>query len=179
MLWGAYCCTLPRDLARFASTALGYEFPDPNPEVYAQWAVFEAMIALMTPQGFADLMGTMWPELIAAMPFGMGKMMRFMGKIPGTLTLMKPMFPVLFPRLLPMMMPKVMTTMLQRAGERVPMPEYMREQMPSLMPKVMDSLMPHMIGEVVPLVTQPMVDFLQGKKHKPASSSPQPICKGT
>jgi Fe-S oxidoreductase len=167
------------DLARFASSALGHEFPDPNPEVHAQWAVFEAMIALMTPQGFADLMGKMWPELIAAMPFGMGKMMRFMGKIPGALALMKPMFPVLFPRLLPTMMPKVMSTMLQRVGERVPMPEYMREQMPSLMPKVMDSLMPHMIGEVVPLVTGPMIDFLRGKKPKAALSPPQPICKGT
>lgn len=151
------------DLARFASSALGYDFPDPNPEVKRQWAVFEAMIALMTPQGFADLMGTMWPELIDAMPFGMGPMMRAMGKIPGALNLMKPMFPLLFPRLLPMMMPKVMPTMLKRVSERIPMPAYMAEQMPELMPKVMDNLMPHMIGEVVPLVTQPMIDYLQGK----------------
>ena len=57
--------------------------PDPNPEVREQWAVFEAMIELMTPQGFADLMGTMWPELIDAMPLRDGPMMRFMGKIPG------------------------------------------------------------------------------------------------
>jgi Fe-S oxidoreductase len=113
------------DLARFASCALGYEFPDPHPEVQAQWAVFEAMIALMTPQGFADLMGTMWPELIEAMPFGMGKMTRLMGKIPGTLELMRPMFPILFPRLLPLMMPNVMPTMLQRVAEQIPMPDYM------------------------------------------------------
>jgi Fe-S oxidoreductase/FAD/FMN-containing dehydrogenase len=151
------------DLARFASSALGYDFPDPNPEVQAQWAVFEAMIALMTPHGFADLMGTMWPELIGAMPFGMGPMMRVMGKIPGALNLMKPMFPVLFPRLLPMMMPKVMDTMLQRIGERVPMPDYMAEQMPELMPGIMDNLMPHMIGDVVPLVTDPMIAYLRGK----------------
>jgi Fe-S oxidoreductase/FAD/FMN-containing dehydrogenase len=156
------------DLARFASSALGYEFPDPHPEVKAQWAVFEAMIELMTPQGFADLMGTMWPELIDAMPLAMGPMMRLMGKIPGPLELMKPMFPVLFPILLPMMMPKVMPTMLERVAQRIPMPDYMQEQMPDLMPKVMDNLMPHMIGDVVPLVTQPMIDYLRG------NSAPQP-----
>jgi Fe-S oxidoreductase/FAD/FMN-containing dehydrogenase len=150
------------DLARFASSALGYDFPDPNPEVQAQWAVFEAMIALMTPEGFAELMRSMWPELIDAMPFGLGTMMRWMGKIPGSLEMMKPIFPVLFPRLLPKMMPKVMPVMLKRVQERIPMPNYMAEQMPDLMPRVMDNLMPHMIGDVVPLVTQPMIDYLRG-----------------
>jgi len=149
------------DLARFAAGALGYDFPEPDPEVRKQWAVFEAMIDLMTPEGFADLMGTMWPELIDAMPFGMGPMMRAMGKVPGALNLMKPMFPVLFPRLLPMMMPKVMPTMLDRVAERIPMPDYMAEQMPDLMPKVMDNLMPHMLSDVVPLVADPMIRYLQ------------------
>ena len=37
-------------------------------------------------------------------------------------------------------------------------------QMPVLMPKVMDTLMPHMIDDVVPLVTQPMIDYLRGKQ---------------
>ena len=152
-----------QDLAHFAASALGYEFPNPHPEALRQWAVFDGMIKLMTPAGFAELMGTMWPELIDAMPFGMGPMMRLMGKIPGALNLMKPMFPILFPRLLPMMMPKVMSTMLKRVGERITMPDNMREQMPELMPKVMDQLMPHMINDVVPLVTQPMIDYLQGR----------------
>jgi hypothetical protein len=119
----------------------------------------------MTPEGFAELMGTMWPELIDAMPYKMGPMMRFMGKVPGALTLMKPMFPILFPRLLPMMMPKVLPVMIQRIEERIEMPENMIELMPSLMPEVMDNLMPHMIGDVVPLVTQPMIDYLHGKNQ--------------
>ncbi|MGV8058357.1 MAG: FAD-binding and (Fe-S)-binding domain-containing protein [Smithellaceae bacterium] len=152
------------DLAHFTGNALGYEFPDPNPSVHSQWGVFDAFIGLMTPQGFANLMGTMWPELISAMPFGMGPMMRVMGKIPGALSLMKPMFPLLFPKLLPMMMPKVMPVMLKRVAEQILMPDYMIAQMPSLMPKVMDTLMPHMIDDVVPLVTQPMIDYLTGKK---------------
>jgi len=149
------------DLARFAAEHLGYDFPDPHPEVLAQWGVFEAMIDLMTPQGFADLMGTMWPELIDAMPFGMGKMMRVMGKVPGAMAMMKPLFPVLFPRLLPMMMPKVMPTMLDRVADVVTMPDYMQEQMPGMMPRVMDNLMPHMIDDLVPLVTDPMIAYLK------------------
>jgi hypothetical protein len=104
----------------------------------------------------------MWPELIDAMPFGMGTMMRAMGKVPGALNIMKPMFPILFPRLLPMMMPVVMPVMLERVAERIPMPDYMKEQMPELMPKVMENLMPHMIADVVPLVTQPMISYLRG-----------------
>ena len=154
------------DLAHFAASALGYDFPDSNPEVLRQWAVFEAMVYLMTPQGFADLMGSMWPELIDAMPMGMGGMMRAIGKVPGVLNLMKPLFPVLFPLLLPRMMPKVMDVMLQRVEERIPMPDYMREQMPELMPGVMENLMPHMIGDVVPLITGPMIDYLRGKQNK-------------
>jgi hypothetical protein len=149
------------DLARFCSERLGYKFPDPNPEVKAQWAVFEAMIALMTPEGFAQLMDTMWPELIDAMPLGMGGMMRAMGKVPGALGMMKPLFPVLFPKLLPMMMPKVMDTMLARVEAMIPMPDYMAEQMPELMPQVMDNLMPHMIDDLVPLVSDPMIAYLK------------------
>lgn len=108
-------------LAHYCGQAMGYDFPDPEPEVRAQWAVFEAMIALMTPEGFTELMGSMWPELIDAMPFAMGVMMRAMGRVPGALEIMKPMFPVPFPRLLPMMVPTVMSTMLHRVRERVPM----------------------------------------------------------
>ncbi len=154
------------DLAHFCAEALGFELPDPHPEVKAQWAVFEAMIELMTPEGFAKLMDSMWPELISAMPLGMGPMMRFFAKVPGMMTLMKPMFPVLFPRLLPMMMPKVMNTMLERVSAAIPMPDYMAEQMPEMMPKVMDNLMPHMIDDVVPLVTDPMIAYLKGKRKE-------------
>jgi Fe-S oxidoreductase/FAD/FMN-containing dehydrogenase len=156
------------DLAHFAASSLGIALPDPHPDVQRQWAVFEAMIALMTPEGFARLMGTMWPELIDAMPMGMGRMMRMAGKIPGALNLMKPVFPLLFPRLLPGMMPRLMPVMLKRVGEFVPMPDYMAEQMPELMPGVMNNLMPHMIGDVVPLVTQPMINYLEGKTTRAA-----------
>ena len=150
------------DLAHFCAESLGIELPDPHPEVRAQWAVFEAMIALMTPEGFATLMGDMFPELIAAMPLGMGPMMRAMGRV-KLVRFMKPLFPVLFPRLLPRMMPKVMGRMLELIGDRVPMPDYMREQMPEIMPSVMANLMPHMLPNVIPLVSQPMVEYLEGR----------------
>ncbi|MBM3146798.1 MAG: FAD-binding oxidoreductase, partial [Actinobacteria bacterium] len=149
------------DLARFTAEALGYDLPDPNPAVKAQWAVFDGMIKLMTPEGFADVMRDMFPELVEAMPKGMGSMMKGMAKVPGSLEAMKPMLPVLFPKLLPGMMPKVMPRMLELVKDRVPMPDYMAEQMPDLMPKVMDNLMPHMIGDVVPLISDDLITYLK------------------
>ena len=155
------------DLASFACRALGKEFEDPSPEVSRQWAVFEGMIALMTPQGFADLMSTMWPELLEAMPLGMGGMMRFIGKLgfvgDALFAVMKPVFPVLFPKLLTGMIPKVMPAMLERVAQKIPMPEDMVEQMPEMMPKVMDNLMPKMLPDVVPLAVPKMIAFLKGK----------------
>ena len=149
------------DLARFSAEALGFELPDPHPEVKAQWAVFDAMIKLMTPQGFADLMKTMWPELIDAMPANMGGMMKGMAKMPGAMEAMKPLFPTLFPKLLPQMMPKVMPTMIARIKDIVPMPDYMAEQMSEMLPKVMDNLMPHMLPDVVPLIVDDMIAYLK------------------
>jgi len=149
------------DLARFSAEALGLDLPDPNPEVKAQWAVFDAMIKLLTPQGFADLMKTMWPELVDAMPAGMGGMMKGMAKMPGAMEAMKPMFPTLFPKLLPQMMPKVMPTMIARIKDIVPMPDYMAEQMPEMLPQVMDNLMPHMLPDVVPLIADDLIAYLK------------------
>ena len=149
------------DLAHFVMESYGKHYDNPNPEVQKQWATFEAMIEVMTPEGFAEIMKSMWPELIAAMPMGMGNMMRAMGKVPGALKMMKPLFPILMPRMLPSMMPKVMDTMLERIAERVPMPDYMQEQMPGMMPKVMNNLLPHMVKDVVPLVTDPMIEYLE------------------
>jgi Fe-S oxidoreductase len=156
-----------RDLAAFACESLGKKFADPSPEVSRQWKVFEGMIALMTPKGFAELMDTMWPEMLKAMPLGMGGMMKGIGKLGPVggfmFALMKPVFPVLFPKLLPGMMPKVMPTMLERVAAIVPMPDYMTEQMPGMMPKVMDNLMPHMVHDLVPLAVPKMIAYLRGR----------------
>jgi hypothetical protein len=37
--------------------------------------------------------------------------------------------------------------------------------MPDLMPKVMDRLLPHMIGDVVPLVADPLIAYLRAGAH--------------
>jgi Fe-S oxidoreductase/FAD/FMN-containing dehydrogenase len=158
------------DLAAFACQGLGKKFADPTPEVLRQWAAFEGMIALMSPQGFANLMDTIWPELLQAMPLGMGKMMTGIGKLGPVgglmFELMKPVFPVLFPKLLPGMMPKVMPAMLERIGRMIPMPDYMAEQMPEMMPRIMDNLMPHMLPDVVPLAVPKMIAHLRGRARR-------------
>jgi len=58
--------------------------------------------------------------------------------------------------------------MLKKVAQQIQMPANMLELMPDMMPQVMDELMPHMLGKVVPLVTQPMIDYLTGKNSPPA-----------
>jgi hypothetical protein len=115
----------------------------------------------------AGLMEELFPQLVDAMPLGMGGMMRFIGKLGPVggllLAAMKPLFPVLFPLLMPAIMPKVLPDMLEAVGKRVPMPDFMREQMPDLMPRAFDNLLPHMLPDVVPLISQPLVDYLRGR----------------
>jgi len=155
------------DLATFLARAKGYEIREDKNYIMSSWATFEAMIELLRPANMAALMQEMFPQMVDAMPFGMGKLMRFIGKLGpvgrGILTAMKPLFPVLFPVLLPMMMPKLTPTMIELMAKRVPMPDFMKKQMPDLVPKAMENLMPHMLPAVVPLVSQPLVDYLTGR----------------
>ncbi len=42
----------------------------------------------------------------------------------------------------------------------------------AMMPGIMDNLMPHMVRDVVPLVSQPLVDYLQGRATTSAAGLP-------
>jgi len=152
------------DLAHIASEALGLPAYDPTAYALEQWRTFEAMIWLLKPEAMANLMKELLPQMIDAMPLGMGKMMRAIGKMPGgglILKAMKPLFPVLFPVLMPGMMDKVMPDMLAAVERRVPMPQHMKEQMPDLMPMAMENLMPKMLPSIVPLISDPLIEYLQ------------------
>lgn len=144
------------DLARLTAEALGVEgLPDPNPEVLAQWAMFEKFIRLMSVDGMVDVMDELTPQLLDAMPLGMGRMMRLIGRAPGFVreplfTAMAPLMPRLFPVLLPGMMPKVLPAMIRLVEESIAMPEYLRSQLPDLFPEVVDNVLPKMLPEVAP-----------------------------
>jgi Fe-S oxidoreductase/FAD/FMN-containing dehydrogenase len=155
------------DLARLSAEALGITgLPDPNPEVMSQWAMFEQFIALMTPDGMLGVMDALTPQLVDAMPLGMGAMMRGIGKAPAAVRepmfkMMAPMMPVLFPRLLPGMMPKVLPDMIRLVEQRIPMPDYLRNQLPDLFPEVVNNVMPHMLPEVAPRYVPVLFNYLR------------------
>ncbi len=153
------------DLGHIACQASGVPHPDPTPYALEMWATFEAMINLMQPEEMADLMVELFPQMVDAMPLGMGGMMRAIGRMGplggAVLRGMKPLFPVLFPALMPGMMPKVMPDMLAAVERRVPMPPHLKEQMPDLMPMAMDNLMPKMLPSIVPLISDPLIQYLR------------------
>jgi Fe-S oxidoreductase/FAD/FMN-containing dehydrogenase len=155
------------DLARLSAEALGVkDLPDPNPEVLSQWAMFEKFIALMSPDGMLGVMDALTPNLLDAMPMGMGAMMRGIGKAPAPIRepmfkLMGPIMPVLFPVLLPGMMPKVLPHMIRLVEQTIPMPDYLRNQLPDLFPEVVDNVMPKMLPEIAPRYVPILFDHLR------------------
>jgi hypothetical protein len=144
------------DLARLSAEALGVKgLPDPNPAVLSQWAMFEKFIQLMTVDGMVGAMDALTPQLLAAMPLGMGRMMRAIGHAPSFVRepmfkAMAPMMPVLFPILLPGMMPKVLPHLIGLMERTIEMPEYLRQQLPDLFPQVVDNVLPKMLPEITP-----------------------------
>ena len=144
------------DLARISAEALGVnDLPDPNPEVLYQWAMFEKFINLMTVDGMVDAMGALTPQLLDAMPLGMGRMMRAIGHAPVLIRepmfkAMAPIMPLLFPKLLPSMMPKVLPHLIALVERTIDMPEYLRRQLPELFPEVVDNVLPKMLPDITP-----------------------------
>jgi hypothetical protein len=157
------------DLSRVAAEALGVkDLPDPNPVVLSQWAMFEKFIKLMSVGGMVAMMETLTPQLLDAMPLGMGGMMRAIGRAPATLReplfgAMAPLLPRLFPLLLPGMMPKVLPHMIREVEAQIEMPEYLRQQLPDLFPEVVGNVMPKMLPQVAPAYTPRLFEYLRGR----------------
>jgi hypothetical protein len=130
--------------------------------------VFDQMILLMQPENMAAVMEELFPQMLDAMPMGMGGMMRAMAKVPGALDAMRPIMPRMFPMLMPSIMPKVMPEMVAAVGRHIDMPDYMREQMPDLLPQTMESLMPNMLPLLMPYVVPSMIRYL--KEDRPVAT---------
>jgi hypothetical protein len=155
------------DLARLSAEALGItDLPDPNPEVLAQWAMFEKFIALMSPDGMLGVMDALTPHLLNAMPLGMGGLLRRIGHSPSVVreplfALMAPVMPRLFPMLLPGMMPSVLPHMIHLVEHTIDMPDYLRSQLPDLFPEVVDNVLPRMLPELAPKYVPVLFDHLR------------------
>jgi Fe-S oxidoreductase len=157
-----------KDLATLAAEGMGLKIEDSNPIIDEKWAVFDAMIRMMTPWGMADMMAGMLPDMIEVMPGPFKGMMHTVKGLPMAarapmISMMKSLMPSLFPVLLPGMMPKLMPRMLAAVSQAIPMPDYMQEQMPDLMPRTMEVLMPKMLPEIIPYFMPKMVEYLSAQ----------------
>ncbi len=150
------------DLAHLAMDGLGIAHPDPTAYANELWGYFEKFIWLMKPESISDIMTTLLPEMMKAMPTGMVPMMKAARAIPGGLSLMGKMMPLMMPKLMPGMMPKVMPAMLAEVSKRVgPLPEDMEALMPTLLPETMDALLPNMMPLIYDSFVPKMLEYIK------------------
>ncbi|MDO8914537.1 MAG: FAD-binding and (Fe-S)-binding domain-containing protein [Coriobacteriia bacterium] len=150
------------DLSRIVMEGLGFHIDTQNDYSLEMWGYFEKFIDLMQPENMAALMAGLLPQMMDAMPVGMKPMMKSMKYVPGGLTLMGKMMPMLFPMLAPGILRKVMPDLLKAVDRHVgTIPDDMAELMPDLLPKTMDSLMPNYVPLLVPHLTPMMLDYIR------------------
>lgn len=160
------------DFSAVVAEALGYEPMNSTDYTLEMWGVFEKALEIMTVDGIVEMMSSMMPEIMTAMPDMMQPMMKGMEVLPGpiqypALSAMEKMIPTLMPRLLPGMMPKLMPKVIDLMEAAIPnMPESMREKLPTMLPKVMDQIMPFMLPEVAPKLAPKMTAYMRNKKVK-------------
>jgi hypothetical protein len=158
------------DLARVVAEAAGYDIPETTEISLWAWSFFEKFINLMEPAAMAQFMTRIFPQMLDAMPMGMGGMMRAMKNVPGGLTLMEKMMPAMFPSMAPGIMEKVMPDMIREVEDVMgEMPADMAELMPDLLPKTLEALMPTYIPQLVPYLVPLFIDFLRNG----ATASPE------
>ncbi len=151
------------DLAHLAAQSLGVDLPSYHDACLSNWRIFDQMILLMKPENMAAVMEDVFPQMIDAMPMGMGSMMRGMAKVPGALDAMAPLMPKMFPAIMPMLMPKVMPDMVAAVDRRMDIPDDMREQLPDLLPQTMEALLPNMLPMIMPYVVPSLIRYLKGE----------------
>ncbi|MHB1340502.1 MAG: FAD-binding and (Fe-S)-binding domain-containing protein [Coriobacteriia bacterium] len=150
------------DLAHLAMDGLGIPHPDPTAYANEMWGYFEKFIWLMKPESITDIMVTMLPDMMKAMPSGMVPMMKAARALPGGLALMGKMMPAMMPKMMPAMMPKVMPAMIAEVSRRVgPLPEDMEALMPTLLPETMDALLPNMLPLIMDDFVPKMLDYIK------------------
>ncbi len=157
------------DLARVVAEAAGHDIPTSEAQTSYMWGLFDTFIRLMAPEEMASFMSRIFPQMVAAMPAGMGPMMRVMIKLPGGPALMSKMMPLLFPKMAPGILAKVMPDMIAEVQDFMgEMPPDMDALMPDLLPKTMDALMPTYLPQLIPHLVPRFIAYLQEDTRKAA-----------
>lgn len=150
------------DLARTVASAMGYQIEGKTEHSLYMWSFFDKFIFLMRPDNMAKLMARVFPQMTAAMPMGMGGMVKAMKNVPGGLAMAEKMMPALFPVMAPGILGKVMPDLITAVEQYIgAMPDDMAELMPDLLPSTMDALMPTYLPELIPHLVPLYIGWLR------------------
>jgi len=150
------------DLSRVVASAAGYDIPESTEYSMYMWSFFDKFIRLMEPENMAKFMVRIFPQMMDNMPAGMKPMMLSMKRVPGGLSMMQKMMPMMFPAMAPGILNKVMPDMIREVEDVMgEMPEDMAALMPDLLPKTMNSLMPTYLPQLIPHLVPLFIDYVR------------------
>ena len=149
------------DLAHLAAGALGHKLPAPGRIVAARWALLEALVELLTPEGLAQVVRPRCPDLARATSPLWSALMRLAARIPRLRDHVVPLTARRLAARVPALVSEALPIVLERLGQCGGLSKRKLKELGELLPDPLSRLSSQMARNVADLLVTELTAHLR------------------